>query len=102
MAFQNVPLRIIGGTSQNRSHQANNQLTKNWYPELTPDGVAPAVLLPWIGSKAFGTSTGSVDRGTHVYNNELYQVVDQTLFKISVEGVYITIGTITGSRHQGK
>lgn len=98
MAFKNVPLRIIGGTNQNRSHQANNQLTKNWYPELTPDGVAPAVLLPWIGSKAFGTSTGSVDRGTHVYNDELYQVVDQTLFRISNGGVYTSIGTITGSQ----
>lgn len=97
MAFKNVPLRIIGGTNQNRSAQANNQLTKNWYPELTPDGIAPAILLPWIGSKAFGASTGTEDRGTHVFKGELYQVVGLTLFKISRTGVYTSIGLIAGS-----
>lgn len=97
MAFKNVPLRIIGGTNQNRSAQANNQLTKNWFPEVTPDGIAPAILLPWVGSQAFASNSGVNDRGTHVFNNELYHVVDQTLYKVSSAGVYTSIGTVTGS-----
>ena len=59
MPFQTVPLRIIGGTSQNRSVQANNELTKGWYPEVSITGRNKAVLLPWYGTKALGTSPGA-------------------------------------------
>jgi len=97
MAFTNVPLTIIGGTNQNRSAQANNQLTKNWFPELTQDGIAPAILLPWLGSKAFGSGAGNLDRGTHVFNNELYHVVGQILYRVSSSGEYTSIGNILGN-----
>lgn len=98
MPFQNVPLSIIGGTSQNRSHQANNQLTKNWYPELTPSGVAPAVLLPWLGSSALGSNAVGTDRGTHEFNGVLYHVVDQTLYSVNSSGGRVSIGTIDGTQ----
>jgi len=98
MPFKNVPLRIIGATNQNRSHQANNQLTKNWYPEITPDGIAPAILLPWLGSKTFGSNASGLDRGTHEFNGVLYHVVDQTLFAVDNTGGRVSIGTIDGTQ----
>jgi len=98
MPFQSFPLRVIGGTNQNRSPQANNELTKNWYPELTPGGLNDAILLPWKGSQAFGSTTASGgDRGTHIYKNEWYQVKGSTLYLIGSGGTYTSKGTIGGA-----
>lgn len=98
MPFQTVPLRIIGGTSQNRSVQANNELTKNWYPEISITGRNKAILLPWYGSKAFGTSPGTTNRGLNVFQDKLYQVSDATLYQISSAGAYTALGSIPGTQ----
>lgn len=98
MPYQTVPLRIIGGTRQNRSPQANSELTKNWYPEITPGGINKAILLPWLGSKAFGSGPNGLDRGTHEFNGVSYHVVDQTMYSVSNVGVYTSIGTISGTQ----
>jgi len=99
MPFQSVPLKLIGATSENRSHQADNELTKNWYPQV-PEGNAnaPAIFLPWLGSKAFATSVGNLDRGLHVWNNTLFHVVNQSLFSVDIAGVYTLIGTVAGTQ----
>lgn len=99
MPYTSLPLKLVGVTSENRSHQANNELTKNWYPQV-PEGnaLAPAILLPWLGSNAFGTNAGNADRGLWVWENELYHVVDQTLYSVSNTGVYTSIGSITGTQ----
>lgn len=97
--YQAVPLSLIGATSENRSHQASNQLTKNWYPESLQKGggVAGAIFLPWFGSQAFGTSTGNLDRGVHKWNNTMFHVVNTTLYSVDNTGVYTSIGTIAGT-----
>jgi hypothetical protein len=97
MPYQSVPLKLVGSTSENRSHQADNELTKNWYPQI-PEGNSnsPAILLPWLGSKAFATSVGNLNRGIHVWNSTLFHVVNQTLFSVDTAGVYTTIGTVAG------
>ena len=97
MAFQTVPLPLVGATSENRSHQALNELTKNWYPEPTPNGLTEAILLPWLGAKTFGSTTG-LDRGLHKHNGILYHVLDQTLYSVDSDGVYTSIGTINGTQ----
>ena len=98
MPYESIPLRIIGGTSQNRSTQANNELTKNWLAEISITGRNKAVLLPWPGTTAFGTSPGSTDRGLNVFQDELYQVSDATLYHISSTGVYSALGNISGTQ----
>lgn len=96
MPFQTVPLPVVGGTNENRSKFVNSALTKNWYPEVTQGGRASSCLLPWWGTKAFGTSPGTSHRGRHVFKDQLYQVVDTTLYRISSTGNYTSIGTILG------
>lgn len=98
MPYQTVPLRIIGGTSQNRSVQANNEQTKNWYPEISMTGRNKAILLPWYGTKAFGTSPQSTDRGAHEFLGVLYQVSGEVLYSINSTGTYTSIGTISGTQ----
>lgn len=99
MAYQSVPLKVVGVTSENRSHQANNELTKNWYPQI-PEGnaISPAILLPWLGASSFGTNAGNLDRGLWVYDDTLYHVVNQTLFSVDNTGTYTSIGTIAGTQ----
>lgn len=94
MPFREVPLRVVGETSQNRSPQANNSLTKNWYPEITPDGRSGAVLLPWWGLKSFGTASESVYRGSYVFKDILYAVCGDNLYSINSSGTYASIGAI--------
>lgn len=95
--FQEVPIRVVGDTAQNRSLMANNALTKNWYPEATPDGRSGAVLLPWWGLQAFGTATETEYRGSHVFNDNLYTVNGTQLYLVNSAGSYSAIGTILGS-----
>lgn len=94
--FQEVPIRVVGDTAQNRSVMANNALTKNWYPEATPDGRSGAVLQPWWGLSAFGTATETEYRGSHVFNDVLYTVNGQNLYRVSSTGTYTSIGAIAG------
>jgi len=98
MPYQTVPLRIIGGTSQNRSVQANNELTKNWYAEVSITGRNKAVLLPWYGTTTFGTSPGLTDRGGYKFQDVLYQVSDQVLYSIDESGNYTSIGSVSGTQ----
>ena len=97
MAYQTVPLRVIGGTSENKSPQANSELTKNWYPEITEGGRNKAILLPWPGTTSFASSSFGADRGLHVFKSELYQVSGTSLYLITSNGAYTIIGTILGT-----
>ena len=96
MAYQTIPLSVVGPTSQNKSQQANSALTKNWYPEITIDGRSNAALLPWPGTVAFGTAPSELDRGLHVFRNVLYHVNGDALYSVSSSGVYTKIGDIAG------
>lgn len=99
MPFTKAPVKLVGVTSQNRSHQANNELTKNWYPQVPEgNGLAGAILLPWFGSSSFGTNVGNLDRGLWVWQNTLYHVVDQVLYSVDSGGIYTSIGTISGTQ----
>lgn len=97
MPYQTVPLSIAGGTDQNKSQQANNTLTKGWYPEITLNGRNQAALMPWPGTVAFGTNPADRERGSHVFAGTLYQVGDTTLYSVSSTGAYTSIGTIDGT-----
>ncbi len=96
MAYQTIPLQVVGPTSQNKSQQANSSLTKGWYPEITVDGRSQSALLPWPGTLPFGESPRQGDRGLHVFKSVLYQVSGGFLYKISSLGVYTEIGAIAG------
>ena len=97
MAYQTLPLDIAGPSAQNKSKQANSELTKNWYAEVTPRGRSDSQLLPWLGSTAI-TVNASEDRGTHVFKGVLYHVLGASLYSVSTAGVYTLVGSIDGYR----
>jgi hypothetical protein len=65
-------------------------------PQAELTGAAESSLTSWPGLKSFYAGSG-VNRGMTVFKNELYQVVDDELYKITSDAVKTTLGTISGT-----
>jgi len=94
----NVPIPLVGPTYTSRSLEVASQVTKNFYIEVnntSPDNQTIAAFQPFPGLKPWATTTG-IDRGMGVYNNELYKVSGQSLYKIDSLGTETLIDTING------
>lgn len=96
MPYQTIDLDLAGPSDQNQSSQSNSELTKNWRPEPTNNGRSDTTMLPWLGSTLLTANTGT-DRGTHVFQEVLYHVIDTTLYSVADGGVYTSVGTIAGT-----
>jgi hypothetical protein len=95
----NVPIPLVGPTYTSRSLSVASQVTRNFYIEVnntSQDNQTIAAFQPFPGLTSFATTTGQ-DRGLGVYNDELYKVSGNTLYKISAAGLVTTIGAIAGS-----
>ena len=95
-SFNKAPLQIVGQSYEHRSRAISVQKTMNLIPQAELTGAAQSSLTSWPGLTSFYSSSG-VNRGMAVYDNELYKVTDNTLYKISTIGVATSIGTITGT-----
>lgn len=94
--YRSVPLNAVGQSYEHRSTAISIQKTMNLIPQREVTGAANTSLTSWPGTKSFATA-GGVNRGMTVFNDELYKVNDNTLFKIGSTGVYTELGTITGT-----
>lgn len=95
-SFRTIPLNIVGQSYEHRSEAFSVQKTMNLIPQVELAGAAESSLTSWPGSKSFYSASG-VNRGMTVFDNELYKVTDNTLYKISSAGVATSLGTITGA-----
>jgi len=97
LTFKTIPLNVVGGTEQVYSNQQNHALTQNYYIYLSENGPA---LQGFPGTTQFSNFVSSAEaRGTHTFNEELYQVSGVTLEKIAEDGVRTNLGTIAGTQH---
>lgn len=96
MTFTAIPVNFVGSSYTHRSRSLSSQVTMNLIPESVPTGKAQSALTSWHGSKSFSSGSG-IDRGVHVFADELYKVTTNTLFKISSTGVQTSLGTIQGA-----
>lgn len=93
-----VAINITGGSYNYKSRALSNQVTRNLVPILIKDD--PSVkskyfLESFAGQKSFATQSGTA-RGTFVFNNVLYHVLDSILYSVSASGVYTSIGSVAG------
>ena len=95
MTFQTIPVNVTGPSYQSRSRPLSSQKTQNWYQQFNEQGKENYVLLPFPGLKFLGGSTGQ-DRGFHRMAEILYQVKDESLYKIDKDGVQTLLGSIPG------
>lgn len=91
----NVPIPVVGTTYRSRSKPAANQLTQNLIVEPGPEG---PTMRPFPGAKLFSSIGGNRARGVGSYKNQLYAVVDNSLFRVDENGVASNLGSIAGSR----
>lgn len=98
-AFQTIPYAIVGESAESASSKFSKARTLNLYPEVGDDGVSLAMLREFPGLKVLATSgLGEFDRGTHTFNNVLYQVAGGALFTINSVGTRTSIGSIDGTQ----
>jgi len=96
-SFKNVPVNIIGPSGEHRDSSFSSQVTMNFIPETHLTGASKALLVPWLGSKAFSTITGSIPRGVWEFGGLTYKISDQTLYSVTSSGAETSLGTIEGT-----
>ncbi len=87
-----VPIPLAGATGKHRSTQFSSSLTKNMYLDLADERWG---AFDFPGNKSFGTASG-IDRGWHVMAGILYKICGNHLYRVSDEGVYTDLGTVSG------
>ena len=91
----NIP--VTGPTYTNRSLDIGAQVTRNFYAEINPETHEPTSMMPFPGTTLFCAAAGGTNRGSGIFNNELYMVNGTNLIKVNSSGAATTIGTITGT-----
>lgn len=94
-----MEINFIGGHYEGRSKNLNAQVTQNWYPVIdNQDGKSIIALMntpglkQWIDLDNAGESRGSIK-----WDDCLFTVIGNTLFKITTGGVSSNVGTLNTS-----
>lgn len=110
--MKEVPVNIIGESAIARSRQLSAQSTVNLYPDVVQNGRNAGALQCWPGTKGLSYSPYGINfsigqnRGLYVFQNVLYEVRDEGLYKITSSFAYdgatsygnpTRIGWITGT-----
>lgn len=92
----NQEIPFIGGAYTARSKNLNAQVCQNLYLEMDQTGARNVIALVGCPGMKLWLNVGIPGevRGFHVFNENLYVVVKETVYKITVEKVISTIGTI--------
>ena len=97
-SFKNVPVNIVGPSSEHRDASYSNQVTMNYMVEGHPTGSHPGILISWPGSKPFASIAGSIPRGIYEkLGGVVYKISDTSLYSCDSAGSETLIGTIEGT-----
>lgn len=92
-----MKIPFIGQTSTGESSEINNQLTQNWYPHVSADGVSQLSLLPTPGLKPWASvGVGSI-RGMVRYGSLLYLVSNNKFYSVDSTGASTYLGDLNSS-----
>ena len=80
----NIPLTLIGGSSEHPSQDYDYQRCVNWFPSMaTRDGRGGAgALLPTPGLLELVDLSGDEVRAVMAANDKIYAIVDNTVYKL--------------------
>lgn len=95
-----VEIPLIGPAYKTRELPVSAQVTKNLFPEVTPEGKSFVNLHAFPGLKVFSTLSGA-NRGSHVMSGVLYVVMDTTLYSVDSTGTGTNLGTVVGTARCG-
>lgn len=92
----NVQIPLVGPTYTSISLPVSAQVTRGFYLELDQNSENQA-LVPFPGLTLWATTGAGNGRGLGTFNNELYAVTGNTLYKIASNAAATSIGAINGS-----
>ena len=89
---------FIGGTYKHRSFDNLRKFCQNWWPQVQkdPEGKSQYIAETFPGTTSFASSPGVSSRGMWEHKEDIYIVIDTTLYRVNDIGAYETIGTILG------
>lgn len=85
---------FVGASNTNRSVQVSAQRTVNMYVEIDPESKFTTALYSRPGLVRIGTAGASGSRGRAVYENAVYTVTGDTLFRITTANEIASVGQI--------
>ncbi len=88
-----VPISLAGETGGHRSTQFGSEVTRNMYIDEAEGRLG---VHDFPGLKVWAQKNGT-DRGWHVMAKVLYKLISNTLWRIDSNGVYTSLGSVTGS-----
>jgi hypothetical protein len=77
--------------------QVNAERLINMYAEKTGGGRSPVQILSSHGLALFGTTGTGAGRGIFTFQDQLYTVVGEVLYRITTSGAAVVIGAISGT-----
>ena len=95
--YKTVALNTNGASYASRSVPLSAQRSLNIYPEVTPQGISPTVMLTWPGSSTVAlNATLPGMRGLYAWRGDVYGVSGVSFIKFNGNdlGSYTTIGNI--------
>ena len=94
-----MEINFIGGHYEGRSKNLNAQITQNWYPVIdNQDGKSILALMNTPGLKQWiDLDNAGESRGAIKWDDCLFVVIGNTLFKITTGGVSSNVGTLDTS-----
>ena len=89
---------FIGGTYKHKSFDNLRKVCQNWWPQIQkdPEGKSQYIIETFPGTTSFGSTPGTSSRGMHQHGEELYIVIDTSLYRVDEYGSYTSLGTISG------
>lgn len=92
-----MKIPFLGQTSTAESTEVNNQLTQNWYPHVSADGVSQLSLYPTPGLKSWGTIGIGPCRGIARYENTMYVVSGTNFYSVDSTGAATFLATLNST-----
>ena len=90
-----MDINLIGGAYEYRSKNINAQVCENFFMFVDQEGGIPVSMINTPGSKLWKYLGQQAEvRGARVFNNYLYVICGNTLYRVSSTKVITTIGTI--------
>ena len=89
---------FVGGTYKHKSFDNSYKICQNWWPQIQkdPEGKSQYIIETFPGTTPFANTPGAASRGMEQHREELYIVIDTTLYRVSEYGEYTALGTVLG------
>jgi len=89
-----MKIPLLGQSAESIEYDVSQQLTQNWYVHISGEGKSQVSLYPTPGIKQFANVGIGPIRGAIEYDDELYVISNDELYRVNSAGVGQLLGTL--------